>query len=415
MAQNRASHEAPSKTSSASVRSTYKPDSSATRVDVALLASTLFLQRFSVPFGPTHLGLELVAMGSILTYQFISEKLVIQYDRLLWFLGLALATTSSLLLNFNSTMVNAYSQFTLFYALLTLKRPSTDDQYKNTLQGFQFLTVLLSCLAVVQFAAQVVGELDRLTNFYGIIPDVLLGEAQIDRTPPSEMTHFRANGIFLTEPSALSQITALGILIEVLEFHRPRYLLIMSVGFLLAYSGTGSILLLLFLPLAAVRHDKAGFPALLVIIFAAGLFATGIMDLGFFTGRAGEFQTTRTSGFSRFVSPLWLAAKKFDTESLQTLLLGAGPGTAKIITDTWYAGFVANWFKIFHEYGMFGSVIVCCFLASCFRRSRCPGVVVAAIYFAYLFLQGMLTIAIPLVTLSGREPRSSRPDQIALD
>jgi hypothetical protein len=302
----------------------------------------------------------------------------------------------------------------IIYAMLTLKRPSTDDQYRTTLQGFQFLAVLLSCLGVAQFAAQFVGQLDQLTNFYGVIPDFLLGGTQMDKTPPSVMTHFRANGIFLAEPSTLSQVTAFGILIEVLEFRRPRYLLVMAVGFLLAYSGTGSVILLLFLPLAAIRDDKAAFPALLVVIFAVGLFTTGVIDLGAFAGRAGELQDTRTSGFARFVSPFWLAAKKFDTESVRTLLLGAGPGTAKILADVWYAGFVGTWIKIFHEYGIFGCFIVCCFLASCLRKSRCPGVVVVALYFTYVFLQGMLTIAVPLVTLSGREPRSSRPDQIAL-
>jgi hypothetical protein len=180
----------------------------------------------------------------------------------------------------------------------------------------------------------------------------------------------------------------------------------MALGFLVAYSGTGSMLLLLFLPLAGLRHSKAGLSALLVVMFALGLFATGIIDLSVFTSRAGEWEDTRTSGFARFVSPFWLAAKHFDTSSLQAMLLGSGPGSAKTFGDALYGGGqLGTWFKILYEYGIIGSFIFSCFLASCLRRSRCPGLVVAAIIFAYVFLQGMMTITIALCTLSGPEPR----------
>jgi hypothetical protein len=398
--------------SGTSVRLTYEMDKSATRIDIALLVSALFLQRFALPVSTTFLGLDFVAIGLILSYQFLRGNLLIQYDRLLWFLAFALAITSSLLLNFNSTMLTAYSQFMVFNLLFTLSRRSTSDQYKKTLQGFQFIAMLLSYLAVAQLVAEFVGEYGRLTKFYGIFPDFLFGAAQINQQNVDASSHFRSNGIFLSEASALSQITALGILIEVLEFRRPRYLLVMVLGFLLSYSGTGSMLLLFFLPLIALRDGRAGNSTLLVAMFVLGLLATGIIDLSAFTSRTGEFEDTRASGFSRFVSPFWLAAKRFDTVSLQALLIGGGPGTAKTFGDALHGGgSLATWFKLFYEYGIIGSFVFVCFLASCFRKSRCPGLVVAAIIFAYGFLQGMMTIAIVLCTLSGAEPRRARVDE----
>ncbi len=392
-------------TSVASVWPTYRSDKSATGVDIALLVSALLLPRFALPFGNTSLQLDLVAIGLILTYLFISGKLLIQYDRLLWFLGFALASTCSLLLNFHSTMLTGYSQFVTFFLLLTLSRPSTADQYKRTLQAFQILVMLLSCLAVAHLVAEFLGEGDRLIKFYGILPDFLFGSAQVDRPSIELPSHFRSNGIFLTEASMLSQIAGLGILIEVLEFRRPRYLLVMMLGFLLSYSGTGSILLLVFLPLAGLR-GRAGLPVLLICMFALGLFATGMIELSAFTSRVGEFEDTRASGFSRFVSPFWLAAKHFDTSSLQAVLLGSGPGSVKNFGDARDGGGqLGTWIKILYEYGIIGSLIFVCFLAACLRRSRCPGLVVAAIIFAYVFLQGMMTITIALCTLSGPEPR----------
>src|SRR5262249_22548164 len=103
----------PAETYSASVSPT---DSSENRAEISLLVSALFLQRFTLPFGNSFVHLELVAMGFILLYQFVSGKLVIQYDRFLWFLALGLVTTCSLLLNFSSTMLTGYSLFIVFYS-----------------------------------------------------------------------------------------------------------------------------------------------------------------------------------------------------------------------------------------------------------------------------------------------------------
>jgi hypothetical protein len=307
-------------------------------------------------------------------------------------------------------MLTGYLQFMVFFALFTLIRPSTPDQYKRTLQAFQFLVLVLSCLGMAQFVAQFVVDGKELINFYGIVPDFLFSDPSTGTHEPRTFGKgiLKSTGFFLSEPAALSQMTALGIIIEILEFRRPRYLLVMALGCLLAYSGTGLMLLALFLPIAGLRHRRAASSALLVVMLALGLFSTGIIDLSAFTSRVGEFGDTGASGFSRFVSPFWLAAKHFDTGSLEALLVGSGPGTVKTFVDAWFSGFPANWFKLLYEYGMIGSFMFCCFLASCLRRSRCPGVVIAAIIFAYVFLQGIMTVTIALCTLSGLGPRRHR-------
>jgi hypothetical protein len=418
VSQYRANRWMPAETSAASVRPTYKSE---TRIDVALLVSALFLQRFTLRFGSSFLTLDLVPVAFILLRQFLSGKLVIQYDRLLWFLATALAATCSLLLNFKSTMLTSYSLFLVLYSMVTLSRPSTPDRYKGTLQAFQFLVMLLSCLAVAQFVAQFVVDGRKLIMFYGIVPDFLFAAFNSGGTntihPIEGSSLLKSNGIFLAEASNLSQITALGILIEVLEFRRLRYLLVMVLGFLMAYSGVGVMVLLLFLPLAGLRHGRAGLSALFVVIFALGLFATGIIDLSVFLARTGEFEDTHSSGFERFVSPLWLTAKHFDTASLQALLVGNGPGTAKALVDVngWYAANPSSWLKWLYEYGIIGSFIFVGFCASCLRRSWCPGLVLAALIFTDVIAVGFLTtwfltIIIVLCTLHSPEPRRGRVD-----
>ena len=137
-----------------------------------------------------------------------------------------------------------------------------------------------------------------------------------------------------------------------------------------------------------------------------------------FTSRANELQSTGASGFARFVSPVCLAAEHFDIEALQALLLGSGPGTVKFFVstsaNTLYTGnFAATWLKVLHEYGLIGSFIFGCFFACCLTRSRCPGLVTVAVVFAWVFLQGSMTITIVLCTLSGPEPRRDPIDRPA--
>jgi hypothetical protein len=101
IAQSGAGRAVAAQASAASTRLASAADRSATRTDTALLVAALFLPRLSLPFGngDTRLQLDLVAIGIILSYQFLRGRLVIQYDRLLWFLPFALVNTCSLLLN----------------------------------------------------------------------------------------------------------------------------------------------------------------------------------------------------------------------------------------------------------------------------------------------------------------------------
>ena len=177
---------------------------------------------------------------------------------------------------------------------------------------------------------------------------------------------------------SLSQITAGGILIEVLEFRRPRYLLVVAHDFL----GTGLMSSCSLLPLAGLRHGRAGVSVFRRYVRPRAL-CNRTIDMSAFTSRVGEFDETRSSAFLRFVSPFWLAAKQFHTAWFQALVVGSGPGTAKTFGDTVNGyRYMATWFKLFYEYGIIGSFMFSCFLISCFRKSRCPGLVCWAIIFA---------------------------------
>jgi hypothetical protein len=222
--------------------------------------------------------------------------------------------------------------------------------------------------------------------FYGMIPEIFFNGNSHTIHPIEGSSLLKSNGIFMREPSDLTQITAVGILIEVMEFRRPLYLLVMMLGFLLAYSGAGLVTLLIFLPLASFRHSRVALSVLFLGMLALGLFATGMIDFSAFLSRSAEFKDTGASGFGRFVGPFWLAAKFFEDAPLQALLLGSGPGTKDQLNDIWYHA-ASGWLKQLYEYGIIGSFILICFLGSCLRRSRCPRLVRAAVIFTIFFHQ----------------------------
>jgi hypothetical protein len=102
-------------TGAASIRPSIKSNNSAMRIDLALLLSSLFLQRFSLPFGKAFLPIDFIFAALIFAHQFAVGRVFINYDRLLCFLVMLVATGLSLLLNFTS--MTSYGLFVLSYSV----------------------------------------------------------------------------------------------------------------------------------------------------------------------------------------------------------------------------------------------------------------------------------------------------------
>src|SRR5205085_4576490 len=155
---------------------------SETRMDIALLAAALFLQRFELRnFGA--IPFPLIAASLIFAYQFATGRLLIQYDRLLWFFLLGLAATSALYFNLAGTRLSSYGVFLTVYFFFTLMRPSSADRYKKTLQGFQFLALILASLGILQFLGQFILDGRQIIMFFGMILDAFLQDLAIYTGP----------------------------------------------------------------------------------------------------------------------------------------------------------------------------------------------------------------------------------------
>src|SRR5215472_9464438 len=156
---------------------------SETRVDIALLAAALFLQRFELSNLAYFPSITLIAVSLIFAHQFATGRLLIQYERLLWFLLLGLAASSSLYLNFQSNRLASFGVVLVNYFFFTLIRPSSSDRYIKTLQGCQLLILIIACLGILQFLAQFVVSGKDIIMFFGIIPDGFLQKMAIYTGP----------------------------------------------------------------------------------------------------------------------------------------------------------------------------------------------------------------------------------------
>ena len=102
--------------------------------------------------------------------------------------------------------------------------------------------LLVAIAGILQFAAQFAGL--GLFAFKGLLPGSILFEAGYNLEIPIGVGNLlKSNGFVLVEPSVMSQLMSLGLIIEALGCRRAGYLAAFTAGLLLSFSGTGWIVL----------------------------------------------------------------------------------------------------------------------------------------------------------------------------
>jgi hypothetical protein len=202
----------------------------------------------------------------------------------------------------------------------------------------------------------------------------------------------KANGVFFLEPSFFSQFLGLAILIEMFGKRRLVRLAIYVVAILMSYSGTGLMLVAAFLPWIVLRRGNAGVivagAAVALLVAVAG----GAVDLGALTSRVGEFSSTESSGFARFISP-YLLMRDFVIQSPSALMFGLGSGAIDRVTGDAFLPYLAHdptWIKVALEYGVPALALFMAFIAVALFHGTRNRLLSWAVFCFYLFLGGYL-------------------------
>ncbi len=356
-----------------------------------LIASSLFLQRFAFVVSGFPIQMSLLVGLSTLIWLVLSGYVKVDRQRLILFLMVVVVFLMTFMLNGGEGKLSSMGLLFLLYSLYLFKFHMSEENYKAFLLYFQKLMAAFAVFGLLQFALQFFIKAPVLFSFYDVLPDSFLAPGFNTAIPlhyGSEI--FKSNGFLMLEPSIFSQYLALAVLIELLFFGSVIRLGLFVMAMLFSYSGTGLILLALFLPLILIINKKIYYGiGLLLFILLLPIF-DGVINLDIFIDRAAEFETSKSSGFERFIGPFFLI-KEFLLDSFSSFLIGIGPGS--ISEYRFFANLSSHdpsWAKLFFEYGFIGlCVFYVFFLYAMFSQSHSK-ILSAAILVKFLILGGYL-------------------------
>ena len=305
------------------------------RFTSAMLCVTLLFQRFGLLMGSSAVSLVGPIGIAMAAFALATGTLALNRFRLIAYLLLALCVAAGLVWHSltlgGEPNLQSLSQYPLLtsFAVLTFAEP-VDEQYFFRKVNSWFSVI--AAAGVLQFFLQFIGL--RIFAFTGILPKFMLIEFAYNlQIPLGVGSLMKSNGFFLIEPSAFSQVMALGFIIEILAFKRLAYLLLFFAGLVLSFSGTGWIVLGGFIVAAALGMGWRGIAmAGATVILVAVLLGLGSLMLpdiaSALAQRSTELSRPGTSGHLRFITPFW-ALHDMLAQRPSAALLGLGAGISE--------------------------------------------------------------------------------------
>jgi hypothetical protein len=359
------------------------------------LGICLFLQRLALPYGSLAVSLATPLVLLLSGWGLMVGILTVDRRRVAFFLGLVACglVATAVHASYPLAIAPRTSLNSLIYwlamtafAVLRLSTPMDERRF------FSLLGILLELVAIAgiaEFVAQLVGL--RLFSFSGLVPANLLIEREYDVLAPIPGTGLlRSNGFFLVEPSVFSQFMALGVIVEWLLFRRPARLVLYLVGLLVSVSGTGWLVLCVFVvELAFVTGALGALRAMILIaacILMVALASLVMPDItGVLTERSGELTVQGSSAYQRFVTPFMVLTQVLNAAPW-SILTGIGPGASEQLLVAFFYQLNTP-VKVMLEYGVPGLVFYLLLLLDAARTST-QWLLIAPLFMLLMFTGG---------------------------
>lgn len=361
----------------------------------AIIFGCIFLQRLAVPVGAIQLSLSFLVGYGGLAYLMMRGRIVLSFPLCILFFVVMAALTMSILHSGSSASLMSFFYLFSIYSLYLFKvRGDGQAAAEDIRELYQRFMLVAAAGGIAQFCLQFVLPQELLFPLETFVPlPFKFGEIYnviIPLTYGSPI--FKSNGIIFLEPSFFSQFLALAFILELSGRQRASRLGLLAGGLLVAYSGTGLLLIALFLPYLMLRRGN-----LYLLLFAiAGViilaFSATALNLDTFLGRVGEFNSPESSGFARFVSPFYLFRDFMETPS--AFLLGLGPGSIdEVMKQASYRGYVSHdptWIKAVLEYGVVAGLLLLGYVVAAFFAGSRDKVFSGVLLCLFLFMGGYL-------------------------
>lgn len=366
---------------------------------------TLFLQRIGLTIGGFPFPVSVFIVPVILIGLLMRGIAVISQTRVVLYGFILLSFVMSALITHHDLSLFSGILYVALYMLFLIRIDVSREDFLLYVRMIANIATFIAILGIVQYAIQYVVDLPFLFSWRDIVPEQFLIEYNVLNETSWGSGIYKANGFFMLEASIYSQLAARALILAIFILRDLRYLAPLGLAMLVAYSGTGLLLFILF-----------GIPALIFIMwgdpryrpfFAFGLMAAPVaifiawepLGLQLFVDRLGEFGNNNSSAFARFVSGFIILDHVAMGNPIY-LFFGNGPG---VIDEYFYLAnsdeFGSTWIKLLVEYGLFGLAAFCIFFWSVVRSSTQSSYLSTGFLLHFLFLDGGLLLPQQVATV----------------
>ncbi len=355
-----------------------------------LIGATLLSKFAFPPFGAQGIGISLflvmaaVLAGSLCGLLRIEPRRLILYAALIGILGVIQ------MLQPDSFSPSSFLLLAAVHLPYVFSVPESGDD-KRIIKFFLGLVSVFACLGIAQYCLQFVVGARYLFPIENFVPDTFIVQ-HFNHQAAMEYgsQEYRANGVFLLEPSFFSQVLAVAVVAELCTRARASRLALFGIALLVSYSGTGIMVLAVCLPLCMVRRRRWGLLFLGILALLALIPLQEYVHADRLISRVAEFNSNQSSGYSRFVGGFYLFDQFLWHDPWRTLF---GYGAGAFTNYAWQAHYGTAemaLFKVVFEFGLVGATAYFGFLFCCLFYSRAPRVLTLAVGITY-FLNGIYT------------------------
>jgi hypothetical protein len=198
---------------------------------------------------------------------------------------------------------------------------------------------------------------------------------------------YRANGIFMQEPSFFSQFLAIAVLAELMGPARLWRVALYGAAILASYSGTGLVILAVCMPVLILASRRWGLMIAIAIVLLLLFLAAPYLHIDHLIARIGEFGSERSSAYERFVGGFRIFEASVAADPWK-MLFGYGAGSYRdLVHGLNHPAAEMALFKIVVEYGLVGTLLYFGFVLFCIFSARGPFVLRLALAVS-LFMNG---------------------------
>jgi len=354
-----------------------------------LLGATIF-SKFAVPtFGVRGIGITLPLILAAMIAGCFTGQFVIASRRFMFGLFVLSVLVLMQLLKNDVFYPSSLLLLGAIHLPLLLQFRVASADINRAVKFFGFICSLCALLSIAQFVLQHLTDSRWLFPIENFVPDGFRIQNFNEEAPLEyQSVVLRANGVFMLEPSFLSQLLAVALVLELSTRNRLLRLMLYLAGMLVSYSGTGFMVLAVAIPVVIISQNRWGLVLGMVALAVAAAmllpYAGKVLYLDKFVARIGEFNSTGSSGFARFVGGFYLFDQFLSNHPLRTLF-GVGAGMFKDYAPlAHYPVSEMPLFKMVLEFGLFGAVLYFLFLFYCLSSSALPSAVALAIAVTFL-------------------------------